>query len=1677
MVGLEHFESGTEEPEPAADQPFAAARFRDLQRQDENGNIPIDGLLKAQKQMVAMERARKKRAEALRLDPKTMKIAGLSPSSWTALGPGNIGGRIRAIAIDPTNPNNIWIGSVSGGIWHSTDAGNSWTVVDDFMANLAISSIVIDRTNPSIMYAGTGEIFAASSSNEGQDIASDGLRGLGIFKSTNGGTSWTQLSATNPADALVCPAGAGPNCPWSYISRLSISTDGTTILAGTDSGAWRSADGGMTWNQTAVGVVLDIAFDPTNNQKAVCSGYNGALYSTNGGQPGWSSANFLDLDGKVTSVTGRVELAYAPSNPSIVYASVDQEQGDIFLSTDGGQNYQRLNASPPPGNTFLGGQGGYGNVVWVDPLDQNFVIIGGVNLYRSTDGGASWKVIANGENNSAHADHHVIVGSPAFNNTTNKIVYFGNDGGLYRADDVSTVNYGRDENDNPIPTGWTNLNNGLAITQFYSAVSNSAGVIIGGTQDNGTPRYAPPNPAQNSDAFWTPGHGQLGGDGGFTAADPMDTNYFYGEYEYLGIFRSTDGASTAHYIYCDPPPTKPDGTPDPNGGPCVSPGIGITEAFNGANFIAPFTLDPNDSNTMLAGGLSLWRATNIKAASLNWGSIKPPVVPRPTPPPPPMATPTPLPTPAISAIAVSPSNPNMIVVGHNDGQMYITLDGTGNNPPNLQQCAPGFSPCWTRIDNGTPHRFVTRLVVDNTKSPNWIYATFGGFSNDNIYRSTDLGATWTAITGTGMTALPSVPVRGFAINPANPNLLYAGTEMGLFASEDAGATWQLPQGGPANVSVEDMFFKNGNLVAVTFGRGLFTTQTGVFDLPTCTQSPDCQCAGRTDCPCSYPNDQLPGPTDDVYIACPMTGPGIHARNLRVESRLDLENGNPVNVSGDIINDGLIDTLPGAANTLFATNVSNLRPPHQVTEKGIISLDGDIIATGNVDNGGIISVTGEVLANNLYVAASDGFAGSDASLAANFIDVKGSIFNNGTITASGSNGGIAVSNSIPQTIHSLSGGGAWQFTGLFGIGETTQIMNDLTLDGGRFSIGSGTLNTLGHKLILNGTSFENGGGTLDIGTGDVIFNGTDHFYASAPSFSGDVGSVVGTGHIILQPADGTAEFRDNVSGHLFQPPLEIKSGIIDADAVYTDSNLVVDAGARLNLNGGTSTVQGNVTVNGTIDRAAGTPGNFLFNGHTFTNNGSFLADFLTFNNSGTPLSQEIGGTGAWPTATSFQIGTTSSHSNTKLLNDLTLNYKQILISSNDLLDLQSFTLNFTGQSATLNVSGTGTLKATPAGTTTTFGGTVNAGFRVASGTVTAGNLTVNGPVNVDAGATFAVSGSGSVFTSGNVTVDGTLNGNSRSFGLGGNNSFANNGNVNSTFLTFGSGGGPAKNQQLGGTGTWTGTSGWIFIGSESTTTLTSDVTYTGPQLFIDGKLNTAAFTFTLPCPATWQGAGDIVGNIRRTNLGACTTPIAFGSPFTTIKFNSGVPPTEVTVHVALSTPLGFPNSVARTYTIDAVGGGPWVATLRLHYLDSELNGNDENGLVLFRNDGTAWNVIGVTANNTTDNWVEFAGVTQFSPWTLSASLPSEPTAAPVIVGGRVVSASGIPIANARVTMTSHGGITRTSLTNPFGYYQIFGVPSGESYLLSISSKGYRFSQSTRLINVLDAISDADFVAEN
>lgn len=707
--------------EPRPDHAGDAEEYRLQSLRSEDGTIPHNADQLAKQQMAAL---------------LTEGIAGgLDSTQWTDLGPGNIGGRIRAIAIHPTTPATMFVGSVAGGIWRSNNAGASWAPVDDLMTNLSITTIAFTPGNPMVMYASTGEGFRNG----------DAVRGAGVFKSTDGGVSWAQLPSTNTSD-------------FYYVTRLSISPDASTILISTRTGIYRSTNAGSTWTRvhgSASAFCLDVKFHATNSNVAIChigdASQSTVAYTTNGGAS-WTNASGIATSG---STTTRIELAWhkgwTGAGNGCCYALKDSNS-ILYRSVDGGATWTTVSAT-----TILGSQGWYDNCLWVDPSDtdantaDDVVVAGGIDQWRSTDGGVSFTKISQWSSwpNSAHADQHVIVEHPQFNGTTNRTVYFGNDGGIWRTDNIYTV---------ATLSGWVNLNNSLRITQFYGGSRNAtAGILIGGTQDNGTLRRTEAS-GQNG---WTT---MFGGDGGFCASNSVTSTYHYGEYVYLQIHRSTNSGSSSSYVYS-----------------------GIGDAGSAANFIAPFILDPNAQNTLLGGGLSLWRSTNATAGTPAWASIKASVGSN------------------ISAIAVQQGNSNVIWVGHNNGDVYRTTNGTN------------AAPTWTKMDDNAtalPGRKVLRITLDPANA-NRVFVCFAGYNTDNLWESTNGGASWASKPG-----MPAAPIKDVEIHPSRGAYLYAGSEVGLLVSENGGTSWS-SSATPAYASIDEMMWSGGELYLITHARGMF----------------------------------------------------------------------------------------------------------------------------------------------------------------------------------------------------------------------------------------------------------------------------------------------------------------------------------------------------------------------------------------------------------------------------------------------------------------------------------------------------------------------------------------------------------------------------------------------------------------------------------------------------------------------------------------------------------------------------------------------------------------------------------------------------------------------------------------------------------------------------------------
>jgi regulation of enolase protein 1 (concanavalin A-like superfamily) len=740
----------------AAGETFGAGalQYHFMKLTDRFGRMPMDAYVGARAHVEAMKATARARREAQRgasmasapdlaatgmmsaaAAPASAAATGssINPDAWRWLGPGNIGGRIRSLVIDPRNPDVMIAGSVGGGIWKTMNGGANWFAADDFMPVLSVSSLVLNPLNPDIVYAGTGEGYGNG----------DSIRGAGIFKSIDGGNRWTPLASTASDPGF-----------WA-VNRLALSPDGKVLLAGTAGGTYRSADGGASFSRIASGIASqDVDFHPADSRKAIASGWGSIAYSRDGGLT-WQLA-----DGLPSTASGRIEVAYARSTPDVIYASVDQNNGSLYRSDNGGATFSLVG-----GPDLLDGQGWYDNAIWVNPANSNDLIVGGSLLRHSVDAGHTWQAMT-----GLHVDNHVIVEHPQYDDGRNRVLFVGNDGGVYKTADVRPAS--------GAAPSFESLNHDLGVTQFYSGTGNAAtGVIMGGTQDNGTLRYVPASGTAWSEA--------LGSDGGYTASDPATPAYFYSETIYLSLYRSTN-----------------------SGAGFTSIAAGIADAGHDANFVAPFVLDPNNASRMLAGGASLWRTDNVKAASPSWRAITGSAG-----------------DDYISAIAVARGDSDVVWIGRSFGRVYRTSNGTA------------ATPAFTLLSVPTNGNFVTRITISPFDSQ-VVYVTTGSFGPTNVVKTIDGGATWTDATGAGSTGLPDAPVHDLAIDPARPDTIYAATEVGVFVSADGGRTWELPQDGPANVCVDELFWMGSTLVAATHGRGMFAIETGAAGAPAVSMVPN-----------------------------------------------------------------------------------------------------------------------------------------------------------------------------------------------------------------------------------------------------------------------------------------------------------------------------------------------------------------------------------------------------------------------------------------------------------------------------------------------------------------------------------------------------------------------------------------------------------------------------------------------------------------------------------------------------------------------------------------------------------------------------------------------------------------------------------------------------------------------
>ena len=696
------------------------------QRRNSDGTVPPDAVVRMKHQRDAMLAQQVESAPLL--------------SNWKWLGPGNIGGRIRAICIHPTTPSIMWVGSVGGGIWKTTNGGASWQPLDDFAPMMSVGCMVLDPADPNHLFAGTGEGFFDTLAGSSNLAAS---RGAGIFESKDGGSTWTRMPST---------AGSA----FHFVNRIAISPkDNKVMLVATMDGIYRTTDAGATFSKRTSDFAFDVRFHPTDDKQAIAGVRDGVpRYSTDGGLT-WSNASGVPW-------RQRSEVRYAQGSPATVYAAVSfNNRVTVYRSTDGGRSYA-LRTTGSGISTYSR----YNNVLWVDPSDANHILVGGVRLYKSTNAGASFVNAYSG----SYYDYHVFATHPGYNGTTNQTVFHGNDAGIYRTTAVKAGSI-----------RWQELNNNLGITQFYGAAMAPNGTVLGGTQDNGTLRYT-----GNSEGWQR----VLGGDGSFCAADPTNSNVMYGQIYGIRIYRSTNNGrsfsqvGTSSKIPDRGPNFMPHITLDPNNpnrlwfagasawrsdnikGSATfveaKPRINCSDQGGGSGS-SHFALDPpcNVSVIQVAKGNSnlvwvghnhghLYRSTNALAANPGWTRVD-------------TAN---LPDRWVGSIAIDPRDHNTVYVsflGYQRNNVWVTRNA-------------GTS--WTRITGSgagaLPESPVNWITVHPAVSGCLLAGTDIG-----LFYSSDDGQSWST-TAEGST---TAPVQELAWRPDNRTVMVVTHGRGIFTVE------------------------------------------------------------------------------------------------------------------------------------------------------------------------------------------------------------------------------------------------------------------------------------------------------------------------------------------------------------------------------------------------------------------------------------------------------------------------------------------------------------------------------------------------------------------------------------------------------------------------------------------------------------------------------------------------------------------------------------------------------------------------------------------------------------------------------------------------------------------------------------------------------------------------------
>ncbi|MEZ4855906.1 MAG: glycosyl hydrolase [Gelidibacter sp.] len=697
----------------------------------------------------------------------TIKLDGLK---WRHIGPSLTSGRISDIAVNPDNPYEYYVASAAGGVWKTINSGVEYTPVFDAQGSFSIGCVTIDPNNSNTIWVGTGENNNQRSVNYGD----------GIYKSEDGGVSWKNMglkTSEHIGRILVQP----DNSDVIYVAAI-----GPLWSKGGERGLYKSTDGGNTWKAILTvdenTGVNDVVMDPRDSQILYASTFQRRrhVYTYVGGGPG--SGLYKSIDGGInwtklekglpTTELGRIGLAISPANPEYIYAIVEaaEGKGGFYRSTNRGVSWDKMSAHVTSGN--------YYQEIIADPLDENTVYSMDTWMSVTKDGG---KTFNNVGEDFKHVDNHCMWIDP--HNTKHWLV--GCDGGLYETFDAAK--------------SWDFKEN-IPVTQFYKVALDNAYPfynVYGGTQDNfsigGPSRVITDHGITNFDWFIT-----NGGDGFESQVDQQNPDIVYAQSQNGGLVRYDKKSGEAVGIQ----PKEREGE-DAYRWNWDAP-LAVSHHKSGRIYFAANKLfrsnDYGNSWQVISGDLSQHinrnnlkvydRIVSIDAVAKN-GSTSP--------------------YGAIVALSESPVDENLIVVGTDDGLIQITEDAGAH---------------WRKVSNisGAPLRSYVNSVLTSSHDANVIYAAFNhhkyGDFNPYVFKSTDKGRTWSNISA-------NLPERGsvyaLAEDPVDNNLLFCGTEFGVYFSPNGGQRWKALGNGLPTILVRDIAIqkRENDLVLGTFGRGFY----------------------------------------------------------------------------------------------------------------------------------------------------------------------------------------------------------------------------------------------------------------------------------------------------------------------------------------------------------------------------------------------------------------------------------------------------------------------------------------------------------------------------------------------------------------------------------------------------------------------------------------------------------------------------------------------------------------------------------------------------------------------------------------------------------------------------------------------------------------------------------------